>query len=627
MVGRWNSQSVPPPGGQMVAFFSFRSLLMASSTVILSIGLIIQVNPVAAQEPLSVRLDALIDQELQRIHIQPRATVSLAEKAAQARQAIEKGDYKSAREIFTDALNASRVQNWRFYPFDDLLSQVSDVIDPAFKTRLDEWVEQTGTDALPVLIRAQYYVDRAWLDRGDRVVRYIARDHLRAFEISIDHALADADTAIGLDSANPYSFYLKVEILAGLGTSQKLVDAFKEAIAKYPDYYPLYDTMLGTLEPKWGGSEQLMYTFVDEYAGKAADDSPLKLLYLALYRDVLDSASISCRATNPTYVDKLMECVRATIQAKPDLEGNVLKAFQLYNHSDHYQFGLAIQYVLFGIMKVADADPYPSVILQLAATTLQSDATSTADGTKQNNYVIDRAAAVSWRSKHSSTIPQQKSQEALLDIAHTQFPSEEERDVAVSKIYMDLAVFTKDLVQPEDMIKYESIATRLGGPNNLEYLICSGYHQLKDDAAAIRSCTQAIVDRPNVTYSYYWRGIAYLKSNQPDAALADLAIVADSENEFRASAALAMATIYFDRSDVQAALNVLNKYEYLYDSHVESKATVASSYDNRCYAYMQLGKLQRALSDCTASLKYGSLPDAYSKQQELDRRLKHPDNL
>jgi tetratricopeptide (TPR) repeat protein len=605
----------------MVASFSLRSLIVASSTVIVAIGIIIQVNPVTAQEPLSARLDAMIDQELQRINIPPRSTISLAEKAVQARQAIEKGDYQSAREIFTDALKASSVQNWRFYPFDALISQVSDVVDPAFKTRLDEWVDAATTDALPVLIRAQYYLDRAWFERGTKFAGDTVREHLRAFGVSISHALADVDAAIGLAPANPYSSYLKLRILAGIGTSQKMADAFREAITKYPDYFPLYETMLDTLAPKWGGSEQLMYAFVDEYAGKAPDDSPLKLLYLVLYRDVLEAASISCPGVSSASADKLRECIKGNIQAKPDLEGNVMKAFQLYNHSDHYQFGLAVQHILFGVMEIQDADPYPDTILELAATTMQSDAALN-DGTKQNNYVIDRAAAVKWYWKHSYVIPNEKSQQALLDLAHTKFPSEEARDVAAAKIYIDLANNAKGLIKLEDMIKYETIATRLGGPNNLEYLICSGYHQLKDDEAAIRSCTQAITDRPNVLDSYYWRGIAYLKSNQPDAALADLAIVADSENEIRASAALAMSTIYFDRNDFQAALNILNKYGYLYNSDVETKATVAASYDNRCYAYMQLGDLRKALSDCTTSLKYGSLPDAYSKQQELERRLK-----
>jgi hypothetical protein len=36
---------------------------------------------------------------------------------------------------------------------------------------------------------------------------------------------------------------------------------------------------------------------------------------------------------------------------------------------------------------------------------------------------------------------------------------------------------------------------------------------------------------------------------------------------------------------------------------------------------MQLGLLKKALDDCTQSLKYGSIPDAFRKEQELMKRL------
>jgi hypothetical protein len=36
---------------------------------------------------------------------------------------------------------------------------------------------------------------------------------------------------------------------------------------------------------------------------------------------------------------------------------------------------------------------------------------------------------------------------------------------------------------------------------------------------------------------------------------------------------------------------------------------------------MELGELRNALDDCTKSLTYGSIPDAFQKQQELVKRL------
>ena len=214
-----------------------------------------------------------------------------------------------------------------------------------------------------------------------------------------------------------------------------------------------------------------------------------------------------------------------------------------------------------------------------------------------------------------------KTQEALKDAAHASFPDEEARDVALGRIYYDMAQQADRLNQYTDVVVYETAAVQLGGPNDYEHAICYGLHQLKQDAEAVRACSQTIVDQPNDIYAYYWRGVARRALMQPDAALDDLAVVADSPNNFRASAAITMSLIYFDRDDNAGALNILNKYGYLYDTNTQSKATIATAYNNRCYAYMQLGDLEKALDECTASLKYGSIPDAFRKQQELVKRL------
>lgn len=72
---------------------------------------------------------------------------------------------------------------------------------------------------------------------------------------------------------------------------------------------------------------------------------------------------------------------------------------------------------------------------------------------------------------------------------------------------------------------------------------------------------------------------------------------------------------------LQACWRCLKKNSFLFDEGEQDNDTLAISFNNRCYARMQLGKLQEALEDCNASLKYGSLPDAYHKQQALVKKL------
>jgi hypothetical protein len=106
-----------------------------------------------------------------------------------------------------------------------------------------------------------------------------------------------------------------------------------------------------------------------------------------------------------------------------------------------------------------------------------------------------------------------------------------------------------------------------------------------------------------------------------DAALDDLTMVADSENGYRANAAINVSWIYDKQERFKEAIDSLNKYTYLYEEKSVGKGNVAVAYNNRCYAYMQTGELRKALDDCTQSLKYGSIPDAFQKQQELVKRL------
>ena len=48
---------------------------------------------------------------------------------------------------------------------------------------------------------------------------------------------------------------------------------------------------------------------------------------------------------------------------------------------------------------------------------------------------------------------------------------------------------------------------------------------------------------------------------------------------------------------------------------------LAIAYNNRCFALMKTGELEKALQDCQTSLKYGKIPDALQKQQQLLKML------
>jgi tetratricopeptide (TPR) repeat protein len=565
---------------------------------------------------------AAISDDAVKLSVAPRTIELTSEKAMRAREAIKHDDYATAGKIVAEVLAKSTLQNWRFYPFSDFMDRIADVSDPTFAAHLDAWVAQDKNDAVPLLVRAKYDHDAGWFKRGGGFVSQTRAADMASFADYMNKAIADIDAALKLNNENPYGFYLKLRILLGSGASDRMIKAFEEAVAKYPAYYPLYDVTLTSLDPRWGGSVAMMYAFVDRYAGKAEQNSPLKLLYLSLYRDLLNAVSVAC---TPKWdnSDAVARCV-TTGMAKlvtPALEDHVLTALQLYDHTDSYQFGLAVERILSQMLKTAGGDVYAGTVLQLAATSMHSDTQLKEAKPGNNNYIIDKAVAESWYVKGFYDNALKKDLEALSDAQAATFSSEEEKDLAVAGIYEYIGETYNKLNQYADMIAYEKAAIALGNKTEGGQLVCFGYYRLKDYDIAVQSCTQTLRDEPDNLQARYWRGSAYRDSGQTDAAVADFAAVADSEDNFRTSAAIDLSMIYFNRKDDHAALDVLNKYTYLYNPDTQSKSDMAVSYNNRCYAYMQLGDLKKALADCRASLRYGSLPDAIRKQQELISRL------
>ena len=566
---------------------------------------------------------AQIDAKFAALGVQPHTVELTTEKALRLRAAIKQADFASAMTIATEVLSSSHVENWRFHPFGQFMDGVSDLADPAFKANLDKWVAKASNSALPPLIRAQFYYDLGWTARGHNFSDKVDTRDMMAFGESMMQALADVDRSIKLNETNPYVFYLQLRILQSLGAPKELVEEnFKTAIAKHPNFYGLYREMLRTYEPKWGGSIPAMYAFVKQYADPASKYSPLKMLYLDLYSSLLNAAWITCQSS-PYYNDQKADCIKDAMGkiVTPELESKTFNSFELYDHTDKYQFGVFVEEILGDMLATGGADLFSSIMLQSAADAMHSDTQLSEDKPHNNDYVIDGLVGQSWYMKGFHENALKKYQEALKNSALTRFPSEEEKDIAVGNIYEWMAVVYNQQNQYADLAAYEKAAIALRRRTNYEHYVCYGYYQLKDYDDAIRACTETLRDQTANMKAYYWRGRAYQDAGNEEAALKDLAIVAGSEDDFRATVAIDMSMIYFGRGDNRGALNILNQYKYLYDPNLSSKGDAAVAYNNRCYALMQLGELRDALSDCTESLKYGNIPDAYRKEQELMKRL------
>lgn len=594
---------------------------MKSLKIILPLAAILALAPAAQAAGPDVTDEAKA--RIAALNLKPRTLELTSEKAVRARNAIKRDDFATADAIIATALAQSRIETWRFFPFGDLIDAIPDVNDKDFESHLATWVARNEKDAMPLLVRASFLQSKAWLERGSNFVSETPAARMAAFGALSERSRADVETSIRRDGGNPYSFQLWLKILRGQGFTDEMIRAFEAGIAKYPGYYPLYPAMLVVLQPKWGGSTEAMYAFVDRYAGEAPEGSPLKLLHVALYRYLLETAVTGC---NEFWQDKdrMTACTASGMQAlvTKDLERKVVDALSLYDRFDKYQFSTTLEQLLSNMLKTGGGEHYTGAMIELAASSLHSDTQLKQDKPGNgNNYVIDMLVAESWSRKGFYDNALQKDEEALRDIETMSFPGEEEKYLAIGGVYEHMADLANKLHRYIDMVAYEGAAIATGNKTDQDHAVCFAYYQLKDYDNAVRSCTQAIDRWPGNLPAHYWRGVASSDKGDSGPAARDLTVVAESEHMFRSSAAIALSMVHFRRNDNTSALDALNRYKYLYDPAATSKQDIAVSYNNRCYAYMQLGELKAALDDCTASLKYGAIPDAFRKQRELMKQL------
>ncbi len=581
--------------------------------------------PTTAKPGAERALAALLVQRTEELGIVPKTITTPSDLALEAALAVKSGDYARAEQLGAEVLADSRTESWRFYPFNEFLGSFARGDDPALLTQLNTWLTQRPNSALAHLFRAAYYDEIAWAARGSEVASLVPPRSMEQFEDGLQHARVDLESAIALRPDVPLSYYELLAVASGDGNSADAERVFQAAIARFPDYYPLYKTRLRSLAPKWGGSIDAMNAFVARYADRAPANSPLKLLYLDFYAQVLDAAAGDCR---PLGDNARQQCVKAFLWLRGghDLDQRLATALNLYKVSDPVQFTAAVWPLLETIScnRCIGAPDVSGRVLQLAASTMGSD-NRIIDESAHNSYMLDDITARVWAQMGNAANADRKFREALHDVDQTTFAHEADKAHSLATILDHMAAVADDNSQFIDIIVYRDAANAVDGVNHTAtpWRKCYAYYRMKYFTAAVQECSSLIESNGNYLQTHYWRAKAYEGLGEWDASIADFTPVAESaDNWFRVGAALDMSYDFGQKGDFAGQLASMNRYPYLFDANIQPAHDLAVAYNNRCFANMKTGHLKEALDDCTTSLKYDRIPDAFQKQQELLKRLK-----
>lgn len=547
-------------------------------------------------------------------------------QAMAARDAIRSGHFARADAMIKAVLRKSRMGPWTFQPFTTFMAALTAPGDARLAKRLNGWVVARPDSPIARLVRANYYFNLGWWIRGNGFADDVRAHNRKTFRFAMEVAALDAREAVNSDPRDPYAWevYLRILKSAGAGVAQRA--AFHSAIAIFPAYYALYRIRLSTLQPTWLGTVQDMYRFVAKYAGKSPPGSPLRMLYARLYLELLGTSSDLCSESR---TPQLNNCVRIVMHGviTPGLKKAAYAAVRLAGGVSRLAYSDEVRRILSVMIMTSGGGREAAGFLQAAAMALGSNTQLVASNTAKNNFMIDRMAALVWYQHKQMANAKQLDERALSDLSNTRFPNRYAENDARADIYTDLASIYNRKHEFRRVVVYSKAATRLlggeGARPGFDAVECAALFRLKLYRQGVGAC-RAIVAANGNLQTRFWLGQIENALGNENAAVRDYGLVASSESGYRDYAAIGVAVIYDREGKWQASLNALNEYSYLFKKKYDDPYDMAIAYNDRCYDKMKLGDLKSALQDCTSSLRYGSLPDAYAKQQELRQMLDQP---
>lgn len=532
---------------------------------------------------------------------------TIAEKVEKIRQAIQRQDYALADRLIRN--------NYKTYT--SLIDSIKKNIDEEYENSLGKWINQDKNNPIPLILRAQYYKSIGWAVRGEKFISYIPVNKIELFRTFMEMSKKDITSAIALDKHSPISWNLLMEILYGRGNSPEMEATFQKAIKAVPDSYSIYLYRLLTLQPKWGGSVEEMYHFVNYYANQSGEASPMKMLYLHLYSMFVTMASDRCYRESG---DKMESCVAQIMNliVTDDLARNLGDTLNLAKDADEWGFSLGLGQVFQTLINKQNIKRYTWMMLELASENLRPVSEDV-----EKNFMIEKVTGSLFAAQNDSQQALWAFSRAIDALNKIKAPDEESRNYQLAMIYDEMAKVLYYAQERERAVAHHRAAEYLAGEirnNDSRHFHCEIVFRLNLFKEAIRVCSSEIENNGNLSAAL-WRGNAYQELGERDKAIKDMTLLADSEAKNRSYAALFLVTQSGQDDDGNKMMKTLNRYPYLFDENLTSKAHLSTAYADRCYANELLKKYKEALDDCTTSLKYKPSMYAYNIQRHLVKIL------
>lgn len=158
---------------------------------------------------------------------------------------------------------------------------------PSEQERIRRWKETIPNSYFAVFAEARYLYGNAWNVRGSGYAGSVSPESWELFA----HRLKEAEKKL-MNAPKPLkNTPLWDNLLFAIALDSREVEndpntVFENAVKRWPRYFDFYEVMLTRLVPKWGGSWEIVETFIDKWS-RERESTEGTSMYARLYISLL----------------------------------------------------------------------------------------------------------------------------------------------------------------------------------------------------------------------------------------------------------------------------------------------------------------------------------------------------
>jgi tetratricopeptide (TPR) repeat protein len=157
--------------------------------------------------------------------------------------------------------------------------------DEALEPKYDAWVARFPKSYVALLARGIYYKKVGMERRGGDFIANTTDAQLSDMKTAFAMASRDLHASVELDDKPLLTYLHAMDVSNFLGDSDQSRELLRLSIKLDPGNFIVREKYMGTLEPRWGGSLDQMYAFLDESKEAGLSAAHLELLEGVIVED------------------------------------------------------------------------------------------------------------------------------------------------------------------------------------------------------------------------------------------------------------------------------------------------------------------------------------------------------